>query len=151
WYLTLVRAFFYLMDAMNLRRIVARTRRLGDDVIIFDRYLFDEMANLPSYKWLARIYIYFLAAIAPKPDLALVLDADPEAACTRKPEYPIDFAKKCRLSYLNLAEMMGMTVIPPLPLADAKDAVWRNAQLVLAAPAIRRSPVDSSSTVRLPV
>jgi hypothetical protein len=62
--------------------------------------------------------------IVPAPDVAYLLDADPEAAHARKPEYPVDFMHKCRATYHRLAKLLGtMTVIPPLPLAEAKTAV----------------------------
>lgn len=50
----------------------------------------------------------------PKPDLALVIDADPDAAHARKPEYPLEFVRRNRESYLLLAKLSGtMTVIEP--------------------------------------
>jgi hypothetical protein len=62
--------------------------------------------------------------LAPVPDVAYLLDADPEAAHKRKPEYPVDFMHKCRAAYYRLAALLGtMTIIPPLPLAEAKLAV----------------------------
>ena len=60
----------------------------------------------------------------PRPDLAYLLDADPEEARARKPEYPVDFMQKCRIAYFRLANMLEhITVIPPLPLPQAKAAV----------------------------
>ncbi len=65
-----------------------------------------------------------VAAFVPKPDVAYILDADPEAARARKPEYPVDFLHLCRSAYHQLARMLGnMTVIPPLPLDEAKREV----------------------------
>jgi hypothetical protein len=62
----------------------------------------------------------------PKPDVAYLLDADPEAARERKPEYPVDFMRECRRSYKNLAMLLGgITIIPPLELEAAKAAVLR--------------------------
>ncbi len=60
----------------------------------------------------------------PKPDVAYLLDADPEAARARKPEYPVDFMRECRRAYKNLALLLGgLTIIPPLELEAAKLAV----------------------------
>ena len=62
--------------------------------------------------------------IVPTPDVAYLLDADVEAARKRKPEYPVDFMHKCRRWYYQLASLLGtMTIIPPLPLEEAKQAV----------------------------
>jgi hypothetical protein len=44
----------------------------------------------------------------------LVIDADPVAANARKPEYPLEFVRRNRESYLRLAKLSGtMTVIEP--------------------------------------
>ncbi len=134
WYLSLVRSAFYLLDAIHLRLTVKRALRMRVDVIIFDRYLHDELANLPLGNPIARAYIRFLAWLAPRPDLAMVLDADPAAACLRKPEYPVQFAERCRRTYLDMAALLGMTIIAPQPLPQAKAAVWAVARRTLVPP-----------------
>src|SRR5215471_10534040 len=47
WYLSVIRHGLYLLDAFNLMRVLAKARRSGSDVIIMDRYIYDELANLP--------------------------------------------------------------------------------------------------------
>jgi thymidylate kinase len=121
WHVNLARHFLYLLDAINLRRVLQRVEEC--DVIIMDRYIHDELANLPMGNPLTRVFLHFAAALAPRPDVAFVLDADPEAARARKPEYPLDFLRTCRDSYRRLAEMLGMTVIPPSSIAEATTAV----------------------------
>jgi len=123
WHVNLARHGLYLLDALHLRRVVARARRSGADVIIMDRYIHDELANLPLENPLTRLFVRFVAALAPRPDLAYMLDADPDAARARKPEYPLEFLRDSRRRYHRLAPMVGMTVIPPLPLAAATAAV----------------------------
>ena len=124
WYLTLARHGLYLLDALHLVRVIARGRRSGADVIIMDRYLYDELANLPLANPLTRAFVRLVAALVPTPDVAYILDADPEAARARKPEYPVDFMRLCRAAYLRLAQLLGgMTVIPPLPIDEAKREV----------------------------
>ena len=60
-------------------------------------------------------------------------DANPEIARARKPEYPIDFLHGCWRTYFLLAGILGcMTVIPPLPLSDAKREVENAIAGVLA-------------------
>src|ERR1043165_4258987 len=73
WHVNLARHALYLLDAINLRLVLARAR--GADVIIMDRYIHDELANLPLSNRLTRRFIRFVAAIAPRPDVAYVLDA----------------------------------------------------------------------------
>ncbi len=122
WYVTLARHFMYLVDALHLRRVLLRARRSAE-AIIMDRYIYDELANLPRNNPLSRTFVRMALALVPRPDVAYLLDADPEAARARKPEYPLDFLIDSRRSYLRLATMTGMTVIPPLPLAEATQEV----------------------------
>src|SRR6478609_2811520 len=113
WHLTLARHFLYLLDAINLRRVVARARKSGVDVVILDRYIYDELANLKASNPVSRAYVRLMHAFVPRPDIAYLLDADPVAAYLRKPEYPVEFMKKCRRSYFDLAAVLRtMTVIP---------------------------------------
>jgi thymidylate kinase len=135
WHLTLARHFLYLMDALNLRRVVAREKRKsGVDVVILDRYIFDELSNLNFANPLSRRFVKFVQAIVPRPEIAYLLDADPVAAYARKPEYPVEFMKKCRRAYFELAELLGtMTVIPVLSLPEAKATVLKAAERQLAA------------------
>jgi thymidylate kinase len=121
WYLSLARHGLYLLDALHLGRVIASARRSGADVIVMDRYIYDELANLPLANPFTRAFVRLVAALVPRPDVAYILDADPEAARARKPEYPVDFMRLCRSAYLCLAQMLGyMTVVPPLPLEEAK-------------------------------
>jgi hypothetical protein len=54
-------------------------------------------------------------------------------ARARKPEYPIEFLHECRRAYFLLAGILGcMTIIPPLPLPEAKRAVQKEMARVLA-------------------
>jgi thymidylate kinase len=141
WYLTLARHALYSLDAYNLRRVIARQRNADVDVVIMDRYLYDELANLPLNSFLSRSLVRLLLRLAPRPELALLLDADPEAACARKPEYPLTFMRQCRAWYHRLAQVVGtLTIIPPLPLAEAKRAVTET---------LRRSLAEAGETAAL--
>ncbi len=124
WYLSLARHGLYLLDALHLCEVVARARRGNPDVIIMDRYIYDELANLPLDSAITRAFVCFIHKLVPTPDVAYLLDADIEAAVARKPEYPVDFMHKCRAAYFKLADILKtMTVVPPLPLDEAKAAV----------------------------
>jgi thymidylate kinase len=130
WHLTLSRHVLYLMDACRLCYVVAAEQmKVGVDVVILDRYIYDELVNLNLANRFTRWFVRRLIRLAPRPDLAFLLDADPDAAYARKPEYPVDFMKKCRQSYFDLAGLQGaMRVIPPLDLPQAKLAVLRAAE-----------------------
>ena len=135
WHLTFARHLLYLLDAVNLRRLVARERkRKAIDVTIFDRYIYDELANLDLHNRFSRAFLKFVRWIVPRPDLAYLLDADPAAAYARKPEYPVDFMARSRQAYFDLAIVLGhMTVIPAASLPQARFAVLKAAQRQLAA------------------
>lgn len=133
WYLSILRHGLYLLDALNLVRVVAAARRSGADIVIMDRYIYDELANLPLSRVLTRIFIRLVSAFVPRPDVAYLLDADPEAARNRKPEYPLEFLHSCRQAYFDLAGLLGnMTIIPPLPLPEAKREVETALALALS-------------------
>jgi thymidylate kinase len=124
WYATLGRCVLYLFDAVHLRSVVKRAFSSKPDVVIFDRYLFDQLTTLPLERGVARLYARFLYGMVPHPDLAYLLDADPEAAFARKPEYALEFLWQYRRSYTQVNDLLGgMTVIPPLPLVEAKQRV----------------------------
>ncbi|HTZ84508.1 MAG TPA: hypothetical protein VMB66_15010 [Candidatus Acidoferrales bacterium] len=110
WYVTTFRCALYAFDALSLRMNFYRRRR-NADVLIFDRYIYDELANLPLHCTFVRLYASVLLKIAPMPDVAFVLDANPEAACVRKPEYPLEFVRRNREAYLKISRMFGMTII----------------------------------------
>jgi thymidylate kinase len=124
WYLSLLRHGLYLLDAIHVCEVIARARRGSPDVIIMDRYIYDELVNLPLRNPFSRVYVRAISAFVPKPELALLLDADPVAARARKPEYPLEFLKEARQAYFCVASFVGrITVIPPVSLEDAKQEV----------------------------
>jgi thymidylate kinase len=117
---TALRFCLYFADAVNLSRKISHLKKANPDVVIFDRYIYDELANLPLNHWLARLFIRFVRSFVPAPDVAYVIDADPDAAYARKPEYPLEFLRKNREAYLTLNRLTGdITVIEPLPIEAA--------------------------------
>jgi len=46
--MTCVRLFIYFVDALSTRRVFKRLQNSGEDLIIFDRYTFDEFANFDA-------------------------------------------------------------------------------------------------------
>jgi thymidylate kinase len=122
--MTAFRFFLYFVDTLSLRAMTARARRTGADVVIFDRYLYDELANLALDHRLTRSYARLLLSIAPNPDAAYVLDVDPIQARARKPEYPVEFLHRNRAAYLSLSSLAdGITVVPPAPVAAVQQVV----------------------------
>jgi thymidylate kinase len=124
WYMTAVRFGLYFVDAISLRIVVAKTLRADADVVIFDRYLYDELANLSLQNRVVRAYVRLLLLFVPQPDVSFVLDADPVQARARKPEYPLEFLCSSRASYLALSELVGgVTVIVPQAVEDVERQV----------------------------
>jgi thymidylate kinase len=116
WYLTVARFFLYLLDVWHLNLVAARALASDADVVIIDRYIYDELANLSSHHWMARAYVRLALKCVPRPDVAYLLDTDPLLARIRKPEYPVGFLQANRTSYLNIGKLVGMTVIVSSPI-----------------------------------
>jgi thymidylate kinase len=114
WPVTAVRFLLYFIDAVSLRLTTASANRNQVDVVIFDRYLYDELANLNLDRRFTRAYARLLLRMVPHPDIAYLLDVDPAQARARKPEYPLDFLQANRASYLALSELAGdLTIVAP--------------------------------------
>lgn len=124
WYMTPVRFLLYLLDAISLRFVVAKSTDC--DVLIFDRYLYDELANLLMKGPLTRAYVRMLLRAAPTPSVAYLLDADAGKARERKPEYPIEFLHRSRASYLELSEMAGIAVVAPGPVEEVSHSILQS-------------------------
>jgi thymidylate kinase len=143
-YLVVMRHLLYLVDAVHLRIVLHRARR-AEGVIVMDRYLYDELANLPLQNRFSAAYARLLARIAPRPDLSFLLDTIPELARARKPEYSVDFMCQSRRSYFRLAQLLGgITIIPPLELEGARREILSNVLRVLGRQQPESDLVDSA-------
>jgi thymidylate kinase len=118
WPVVLFRLFVYTADAFCLRMTASTGASNAADILIFDRYIYDEWANLPLQSWPIRAYIRLLSHLIPKPQVAILLDADPLTAHRRKPEYPLEFVRRNREAYINLTGFVDMTVVPARPVED---------------------------------
>jgi thymidylate kinase len=128
WPMTAVRYFLYFVDALSLRFVAKKALRSEADFIIFDRYAYDELANLTLSNPISRVYVRLVMMLVPRPHVSYLLDADPVQARARKPEYPLEFLYFCRASYMTLSELVGgMTLIPPMPVQDVEREVLRHA------------------------
>ncbi|MGB6689217.1 MAG: thymidylate kinase [Terracidiphilus sp.] len=128
WPMTCLRLFLYFVDACSARAAMKRARRADADVVVFDRFIYDELANLTLSNSVVRAYVRLILAFVPRPHIGFLLDADPTQARARKPEYPIEFLRINRQSYLELSELAGgMTVIAPQPIEEVKKEILRHA------------------------
>lgn len=76
-------------------------------LVAFDRHYIDLLVDPRRYRyggpmWLAQLAGRFI----PRPDLFIVLDLPAEVAHARKPEVPLDEAKRLRKRYLELARSL---------------------------------------------
>jgi thymidylate kinase len=132
WPMTCVRFCLYTLDAFSTRRNVRKALASDADFIIFDRYIYDQFANLKLGNGFVRAWVKALMKIVPRPDISYVLDADPEAARARKPEYPLEFIHVNRRAYLDMADVLGgLTIIPAAPVEQMQADVLRHAFCVM--------------------
>jgi thymidylate kinase len=156
WPMTFLRYFLYLADAISVRFAFKRAVLSEADLIIFDRYTYDELANLDLTKPLTRAYARMIMFLIPTPDFSFVLDADPRTARARKPEYPIEFVDKNRRAYMELNKMFGaFTIISPMGIeAACREVKIRTLSILVSrdvatgehfeAPTTERSPSGSA-------
>lgn len=124
--MSLCRMAFYFLDALSLRRVANKAVHSKVDVVIFDRYMYDELANLNLARSVTKYYVQSIMKIVPKPEVSFLLDADPVVACARKPEYPIEFLHMNRKVYLSLSQFIGgIIIIPPNPLLEVNAEIAR--------------------------
>lgn len=128
WYMTLLRFCLYFLDAISLSLVVSKLQSSGADVVVFDRCLYDEVANLSWNDPLSRVYVRLLLKLASRPDVAYVLDADPVQARKRKPEYPLEFVEFNRASYLRLSQVANITVIAPGSVSEVSRSIMHELQ-----------------------
>jgi thymidylate kinase len=125
--MTCIRMVLYLLDVLSTRRAVHRALLSGADFIIFDRYCYDELANLNLRNRMLRVYARLILKITPVLTRSYLLDADPLAARARKPEYPLDFVYLNRAAYLKVSSLSNrMTVIAPMSRDEVGQAILRH-------------------------
>jgi thymidylate kinase len=100
-----------MLDIVRLHRLLASRHIRDSDVVIFDRYIYDQIANIYSQSFAARTYSKILSKLTPAPDLAFILDASPIAAFARKPEYPLEFMYRNRQNFLHLQELVPQLIV----------------------------------------
>jgi thymidylate kinase len=151
WMMTLLRLCIYLVDAVSTRTFMKRAQRADADVVIFDRFIYDELANLKLENAVMRTYARIIAGFVPKPDISFLLDADPVQARARKPEYPLEFLQFSRTSYFALNEIIDcMTIIAPMSAREVEQEIMGHAGVGLSvAPAqdIRNRQEDLVASV----
>jgi thymidylate kinase len=145
WYTSIARMCFYLFDAVSLRFKFLRVTRGPSDFVIFDRYIYDELANFSIESSFMRLYVKSILKLSPSPDIAFLVDADPEAAFQRKPEYPLEFVRKNRDQYHRLSMFIPvMKVVGPGPMEEIKSQILSQTSRLCS------ESSSSSATLRFP-
>jgi thymidylate kinase len=149
--MTVARIYLYWLDAILLAYVVAVSGR-RHDFLVFDRYLYDELANLNLENSAMRVYVRMLLKLVRVPDVAFLLDADPSEAQARKPEYPLEFVQSNRASYLTLAKLAGhLTVVEPFAAEVVTEVVLRRISAAFPHIPIARdlvqAPIDSAQSL----
>ncbi len=145
WYLTAARSGFYVLDVARLHRLLASALIRNTNVVIFDRYIYDQIANIYSQSFATRLYSKTLLQQAPAPDLAFVLDASPAAAFARKPEYPLEFMHRNRQSFLRLREIVpALIVIPDNGAENVRSEIYVH---ILRSRLLDRTPTEGTTEV----
>lgn len=151
WYLTAGRSGLYLLDVARLQHLLASQHLKDCDVVIFDRYIYDQIANIYSQSFAARAYGKILLKLTPAPDLAFILDASPIAAFARKPEYPLEFMYRNRQNFLHLRELVPkLIVISDAALEDVTNQIHvhiARSRLVEGSPPRGKAVVMADSAV----
>lgn len=121
WLMTVVRLFLYLADAISTRLVMEKGRASNVNVVVFDRFIYDELANLRLKNAVMRAYARTIAKLVRKPAISFLLDADPTEARARKPEYPLEFLEFSRKSYSELNQLLGcFTMIAPSSISEVE-------------------------------
>jgi thymidylate kinase len=125
-----VKLIYWLLDCWYGYFIAIRPARRRSGLVIFDRYYPDILVDPARYRLPAsslRIASW-LAALAPRPDLYVLLDAPAKVVQRRKHEVSLPESQRQRLAYLAVFESM-----PAKLLVDADAPVNQVAQRVSVA------------------
>jgi thymidylate kinase len=150
WWMTAVRLCIYAADAVAMRLAIKKLSRSKADIVIFDRFIYDELANLNLENAVMRFYAQIMTKLVPRPNVSFLIDAIPAEARARKPEYPLEFLEFSRENYLTLSEMTGcITVIAPSLAGEVEQEVLNCAETALFVPADRGASDRSERLVEI--
>ena len=104
-----LRAAVFLADLVvfaSYRWFIETVRRRD---LIMDRYFYDTLVDLSGPRsW---TLLRWLARLVPAPDLAILVDADPEVAFARKGEHSIDLLRRRAVAYRRVLGWIPTAVV----------------------------------------
>jgi hypothetical protein len=92
--------------------------------------VYDLLVQIAPRHWYTRLYNRALIALAPTPYLAFILDASPDEAFRRKPEYPLEFMHEYRRAFLRLRDFVPQLMV--IPNGTVEDVQHRILESLLA-------------------
>ena len=103
-----VKLIYWLLDCWYGYLIAIRPARRCSRLVIFDRYYPDILVDPQRYRLPASTlrFARLLAAIAPRPDLYILLDAPADVVQRRKHEVSLAESQRQRLAYLAMFQSM---------------------------------------------
>jgi thymidylate kinase len=107
--IVVLRKLTYILDLFILNIKSIYYQKIKGATLVMDRYLYDSLANI--FNTNSGLYSKFMLRIVPKPDLAFLLDAEPDVAHDRKPEYPPEFYLERREAYLDIFKSIPTAAI----------------------------------------
>lgn len=129
---TLRRGVCYLIDALIFRLILWLPRNRRADLIVFDRYIYDEMARiieqLPGL-------VSLIHRVCRRPDLAFLITADPDDLVARRPRSSRAYYDMSLRRFHVLARCCPELIeIPPGDLATTQAAIQSRMEPLIPAP-----------------
>lgn len=108
-----VKLIYWLLDCWYGYFIAIRPARRCSGLVIFDRYYPDILVDPQRYRLPASglRFARWLAALAPRPDLCVLLDAPAEVVQRRKREVSPAESQRQRLAYLAMFQSMPVKLL----------------------------------------
>ncbi|GAA6744353.1 hypothetical protein Thermus71206_21970 [Thermus antranikianii] len=104
---SLLKLLYYLLDYNLGYWLKVRPALVRSSLVTFDRYYADLFVDPKRYRYSGPIWLAcFVGRLIPKPDLFIILDLPAELAHARKPEVPLEEARRLRERYLELARSL---------------------------------------------
>ncbi len=105
--LSLAKLGFYIVDYIFSYVFKIRPALVRSTLVLFDRYYHDVLVDPKRYRYGGpQLFSKLIEYLVPKPDLFIFLDLPAEVAHDRKPEVPLEEARRLRRRYLELARSM---------------------------------------------
>jgi thymidylate kinase len=129
--MSMLKFSYYTIDQWLSEVLWARTKLSYGDVVVLDRHLLELPIDPKRYRYAgSKPFARLLGHLAPKPDLMLVLDADPAITQSRKQDVPYEETVRQRKAYRDLADRTPQARI--IDASQPLDLVLRDVRAAIA-------------------